>query len=59
VPTGGQDDGICPDGVPGAVLKVEAVRTEDHIVADEKLGDAHRVEDRNVELCRPPDEGAL
>ena len=47
------------DGVAGAVLKVEAVRTDDDVVADEQLGDVDRVEDLNGELCCPLDEGAL
>src|SRR5690606_29935515 len=59
VAAGGQDDRVGMDQVPGAVVDVEAVGAEDPPLGDQQLGDIDRVQDRDLQLLRTADQGAL
>ncbi len=47
---GCEDDGVRVDHAACSIFDVEAVRAEDHVVADEQSGDVGRIEDRDTEL---------
>lgn len=47
------------DGVTRTVTKVETVRAENHVVADQKSGDVHGIQYGNGEFGGTSDQGAL
>ncbi len=59
VTTGGEDYGIRMNDITSAVVDVEAIGPEYHVVVDEDAGDVDGVENIDVQLRGPVDEGAL
>src|SRR5690606_23002112 len=57
VPARGEDDGVGVDEVAGAVVQIEAVGAEHGTVGNQQTRDVYSVENRNLQLRCPIDEG--